>query len=633
MELTITTLSGPVEESEYRFREFPVTIGRRLDNHIAVSDPAVSRYHCQIVRVGDTIRVVDLGSQNGIRVNHRQVQQEMLADGDVLSVGGADLRVLTSPPDEPPTGQLDEPTRADGELSGMDTVSVDPADSVYLQSTPLRGAGRSERDLWILLGLCRTVAERATPEEAQNQLIERLFEAIPAERGAILLCDRPGSPPASALMRSRIRGADSFEISRTVVRQVLQEGLAFLRTRIQDEQDAPRTMVADRVQSALAAPLMVAGRVIGVLYLDTRRSDALFDRAHLDLAAAAAATVAATIESLRRLDLLLARTRLIEEQVRDDTELPLLGESREIGLLRANAKTRALDDDPILICGPAGSEGGRLARWIHDQSTRKDGPFVQIQCDAADPATIERELFGDEQEQPGVRQLTLLETAYGGTLLLLCADALPLECRPKLVQIIRTGLVRRRAGIEEIPVDLRVILLWEGDYAIDLIEEQLGTDLARLAGRPLEIPRLDDRPSDVPALAERIAEAAARRGGRQPVTVAPGTTALLKRCPWPDNLTQLRGVIERAEASRSTPTIEIENLPEEILESGQAAVGGYHERVFEHRRRIILDALERTNGNFSEAAGLLGINRTYLHRLINTLDLRESVDERFDRDG
>ena len=89
-------------------------------------------------------------------------------------------------------------------------------------------------------------------------------------------------------------------------------------------------------------------------------------------------------------------------------------------------------------------------------------------------------------------------------------------------------------------------------------------------------------------------------------------------------------MIERAEASRTTAAIELGDLPEEVLESRQAKIGGYHERVYESRRRILMDALERTNGNFSEAAELLEINRTYLHRLIRTLDLKDEVSKRFD---
>ena len=633
MEVTITPLDDSSPQSEYSFRTFPVTIGRRLDNHISISDPAVSRYHCQIVQAGEAIRVVDLGSQNGIRVNDRMVQQEALADGDVLSVGSAQFRILTGVSMAPTPKPRGEPTRADSAISGMDTVSVDPADSTYLQSTPMRGAGRSERDLWILLGICRSVGERTTPEEAQVQLIERMFEAIPAERGAILLCEQAGAPPSSALTRSRLRGAEAFEISRAVVQQVLQEGRAFLRTRIQDEsEDAPRTMVADLVQSALAAPLTVAGRVIGVLYLDTRRPDALFDRAHLDLAAAAAATAAATIESLRKQDLLRTRARLMEDQTREDVDLLLLGDSSEAELLRERAQGRAGDDDPILLCGPTGSEGSRLARWLHVNSPRLDGPFLRVQCDANDPGALYRELFRNDQFDSGMRQPSLVEAAFGGTILLQSSEAIPHECRPKLVQILRKGMIARRSGAEEVPVNVRLILLWEGDYDYAKLEEHMGPELAQMAGRPIQIPALDDRAGDIPAIAQRIAESAAREAGRPQPIVSPGVAAVLKRYAWPLNVTQLRAVIERAEAERIGTAIEVSDLPEEILESGLATIGGYHERVYEERRRVILDALERTNGNFSEAAELLEINRTYLHRLIRTLDLKNEIKERFGRE-
>jgi DNA-binding NtrC family response regulator len=629
MEITIKVLDGAVAKGAYSFRDFPVTIGRRLDNDISISDPSVSRYHCQIVRLGGTLRVVDLGSQNGIKVNDRLVQQEALADGDLLSIGGASLRVQTGGVTPVPK-QRGEPTKADSALSGMDTVSVDPSESAYLQATPVRGAGRSERDLWILLTLCRAVGERTTPEDAQIQLIDTLFGSIPAERGAIVLCQEPGAPPISVTTRSRLNGADTFEISRGVLQQVLQEGRAFLRTRIQEEGDAPRTMVVDQVQAALAVPLMIGGRIIGMLYLDTRRPDALFDRGHLDLATAAAATAAASIEGLRRQEVLRARTLLVEAQRREDAELLLLGGTLAQQALREQAEQRALDDRPLLLCGPTGSEGVRLARWIHMQGARREAPLVRVRCDGSAAETLHRELFGDEEAPPGVRPMPLLEAAFGGTVLIHGMQSMPGEHEPRLVQLLETGNFERRAGAEEIPLNARVIMLWEGDHDPSTVRARLGTRLAHLLGAPLEIPSLDDRAGDIPAIAERIARQAARESGRTEPELAPGVAAVLKRSPWPANITQLRAVMERAEAERTTDTIELEDLPDEILESGPAKLGGYHERVFEARRRILLDALERTNGNFSEAAELLEINRTYLHRLIRNLDMKDEIADRFD---
>ena len=629
VEITIRVLGGPVEKREYRFREFPITIGRRLDNDISISDPSVSRYHCQIVRLGGSIRIVDLGSQNGIRVNDRIVQQEELADGDLISVGGASLRVHTGAAERPkPVG---EPTRIDTELSGMDTVSVDPAESQYLQAQPSRGASRSERDLWTLLSVCRAVGERSTPEEAQIQLIDKLFDAIPAERGAIALCEQAGAPPVSVMTRSRLRGADKFEVSRGVLQQVLSENRSFLRTRMQDHvEDLPRTMVADRVQAALAVPLMVGGRTIGVLYLDTRRPDSPFDREHLDLATAAAATAAASIESLRRQELLRTRAHLVEAQSREDAELLLLGDSPVAADLRQLAQRRAIEDRPLLLCGPAGSEGIRLARWIHLHGGRRESPFVRLRSDASDPETLQRELFGEDDSSPGIRRLPLLEAAFGGTVVIQALQGMHPDYEPRLIRLLETGAIERRAGAEQVPVNVRLILLWEGESDRAILKKRLGEKLLRALGEPVWIPALDDRAGDIPTIASRIAEQAALDAGRPATALSPAVAAVLKRSLWPGNITQLRGAVERAEAERTSAAIEVDDLPSEVLESGPARVGGYHQRVFEARRKILLDALERTNGNFSEASEMLEINRTYLHRLIRNLEMKDDITQRFD---
>ena len=629
MEITIKVLSGPAEKGQYSFRDFPITIGRRLDNDVAISDPSVSRYHCQIVRLGGSLRVVDLGSQNGIRVNDRNVQQEVLSDGDLLSVGGATLFVQTGTRSSKPRG---EPTRADNVLSGMDTVSLDPSESAYLQANPSREASRTERALWTLLSLCRAVGERSSPEDAQVQLIDKLFEVIPAERGAIVLAEEPGAPPASVMTRSRALGADEFEISRGVLQQVLREGRAFLRTRMQEQKDgAPPTMIADQVQAALAVPLTVGGRTIGMLYLDTRRPDGLFDRGHLDLATAAAATAAAFIESLRRQNLLRERARLMEEQTREDAELLLLGDSRAAEDLREEAGRRALDDRPILLCGPTGSEGIRLARWIHLHSARRESPFVRVRCDGRDADALHRELFGDEDRgAAGLRAMPLLEAAFGGTVVIQGLQAMPSECEPRLMRLLETGAIERRAGAEEVPVNVRLVLVWEGESDRAALKAHLGERLVQQLGEPFHIPALDDRAGDIPAIAARIAQLAAREAGRTAPVLSPGVAAVLKRSLWPANMTQLRGAVERAEAERTSAAIEVDDLPAEILESGPGRVGGYHQRVFEARKRILIDALDRTSGNFSEAAEILEINRTYLHRLIRNLEMKDEIAQRYD---
>jgi DNA-binding NtrC family response regulator len=384
-------------------------------------------------------------------------------------------------------------------------------------------------------------------------------------------------------------------------------------------------MIADQVQAALAVPLTVGGRTIGMLYLDTRRPDAQFDRAHLDLATAAAATAAAFIESLRRQDLLRERARLMEEQSREDAELLLLGESPSSEDLREEARRRALDDRPVLLCGPVGSEGIRLARWIHLNGARRESPFVRVRCDGRDAEALHRELFGDDPGNAGLRPMPLLEAAFGGTVVIQGLQGMPSESEPRLLRLLETGAIERRAGAEQIPVNVRLVMVWEGEADRASLRSHLGDGLVRKLGEPIFIPALDDRAGDIPVIATRIAELAAREAGRSAPVLSPGVAAVLRRASWPANLTQLRGAVERAEAERDSAAIEVDDLPAEILESGPGRVGGYHQRVFEARKRILLDALDRTNGNFSEAAEILEINRTYLHRLIRNLEMKDEI--------
>ncbi|MGH9352192.1 MAG: helix-turn-helix domain-containing protein, partial [Terriglobia bacterium] len=142
------------------------------------------------------------------------------------------------------------------------------------------------------------------------------------------------------------------------------------------------------------------------------------------------------------------------------------------------------------------------------------------------------------------------------------------------------------------------------------------------------LPPLRERREDIPLLVSYFISKLSEHSGRRVRSISAKTKACFLRYEWPGNIRELENAIERAIVLGSSEVIEIEDLPESLIESQPAAGGGiprFHEAVQQAKRRLILEALEASQGNYTEAAKQLGLHPNYLHRLIRNLDLREAI--------
>lgn len=619
MALKLVVIEGPIGASECVLDSFPVTIGRRRDNRISIADPAVSRYHCHIVRVNGHLRLRDLGSQNGVEVNGRPTVDHDLKAGDQIQIGAALLRCDETSDDadsgssEPAADsalrdtriQLASPLLAvEKEAAVPETVEFDPDDTKYLRRSDSSSGNedRSARDLRALLNLCRQIQQADSPEIVQRRLLEALFGAIPAERGAVVL-SAPGSVRlGEAVCLDRLRGPVDLKLSRTTLASVIDDGRVFLRNRIQgDPEGLPESLIAGDVQAALAAPLTFHGRIIGALYLDTTRADQPFDRQDLDLATAAAAAAAGVLEGAFRHQVLQRglRAAWLEWGESPLSAMPSMRQALD------SAVKAAAGSGPVLVTGEVGSGRRALAASIHAAGSSADGPFVSIHCAGRDPEAIEVELWGVES-RPGK-----LARAAGGTLFVVEIGALPAASQARLVALISEDSLAARL-IAATSLDLRALAV-AGDFRDDL--------LYRLGPAVIQVPPLRSRRGDVMALAEHFAKRAAELEGRPFTGFSDDARAAIENYGWPGNIRELAHALEWAVGVRTENLIELVDLPSEVSDSASAP--GYHERVKDAKRRILVEALDRSKGSVPAAAAELGINRTYLHRLIRNLEVKQ----------
>jgi len=234
----LLVLSGPLKDSTIPLSEEEITIGREASNGIAITDPSVSRKHCLLSWREGKFRVRDLDSRNGTLVNGAGVEEQWLKHGDEIAAGDSSFLFLEEEDVAP------DPSRVefDDAQGTVETTIIHPRDVVYLQPDrllrELPATSKVARNLNALLKISRIVHAIRDLDELQGQLLELIFEVVPAGRGAILLADKEGHQFNSTFVRMRQAGQTQLvKVSRTVARQVLEQGIAILGSDVASNYD------------------------------------------------------------------------------------------------------------------------------------------------------------------------------------------------------------------------------------------------------------------------------------------------------------------------------------------------------------------------------------------------------------
>ena len=319
----------------------------------------------------------------------------------------------------------------------------------------------------------------------------------------------------------------------------------------------------------------------------------------------------------------------------------LIGSSSSISGIQSAISKIAPTGSRIMITGPAGSGKEVIARIIHDNSYRNNGPFVVVNSSMMRPDRLETELFGTEQGYPDTgnpRRVGTFERAHSGTLFFDEVADMPLETQGKMVRVIQEQSFERVGGSTRVEVDVRVISASNRDLAEEIRAKRFREDLFyRLNVVPIVMPALSDRREDIPELARHFMQRAAGSSGLPPREIAADAMAVLQSCDWPGNVRQLRNVIEwlliMAPGS-SEDVVTAAMLPPEL----GAAVGEMSSdrwtgeimalslrdarEVFE--REYLSTQLSRFGGNISRTAQFVGMERPALHRKLKGLNVTEA---------
>ncbi len=316
--------------------------------------------------------------------------------------------------------------------------------------------------------------------------------------------------------------------------------------------------------------------------------------------------------------------RLRAEARRDETIDGIAGNSRAIRTMVEMIQRVASSDASVLISGESGTGKELVARALHHLSSRRDRPFVAVNCAAMPASLLESELFGHvrgaftdaRHDRSG-----LFVSAEGGTILLDEIGEMPIEMQVKLLRVLQERTIRPVGGDQEIPVDVRVLSSSNRDLETEVHEKRFREDLFyRINVIQISVPSLRDRAGDVLPLAQHFIDQIAVRSEKPVRGISPAAARLLADYDWPGNVRELENCMERAIALSRLDEITVDDLPVRVQHHRSTRIvppidvpGGLLP-MEEMERRYIRQVLQAVGGNKTRAAQMLGMHRRSLYR-------------------
>ena len=330
-------------------------------------------------------------------------------------------------------------------------------------------------------------------------------------------------------------------------------------------------------------------------------------------------------------DTLIEENRILHGEM-ESLDRPLIGNSQIIQDLLKTAQQAAASNATVLLRGESGTGKEILARAIHRWSDRRHRPFVTVNCVALSEDLLESELFGHEKgAYTGAHQRKQgkAELADRGTLFLDEIGDIRPSLQAKLLRLVQEQEFERVGGTRPIRVDTRFIAATNTDLEQAMKQGMFRQDLYyRLNVVSLMLPPLRKRMDDIQVLSRHFVDKYSSELKRSPKPISPAAWAILTRHAWPGNVRELENAIERAVVLSTGSSIEPQDLPVASLESVErfdALVdGSYHQAVLQFKRELLQSALAQAHGNQTRAAEALGLQRTYLSRLLKELGVRSA---------
>ena len=581
MSAELIVVNGPLAGTRYPLVKRELLIGRAPNSNVVLNEPEVGWRHCQIRPQGNRYIVSDLRTSAGTYINGMRSAERWLEDRDQIGVGKTVLMFRS------------------GVAETQHAPAREPA-----ETKPVLLAACS------LVFLFRALAASSGTHQThilRNQILRLVSDLVPSEEGLLLLgCD-------VSEMLARYTDSNSLPVSgfETFLRRVCEQGAIV---------DAP-----DRL---IGVPLYLGGVLGGVLMLKARDAEAEKLAAHLETLTAVASLASVGFEANHEVETLKAEKQLLQEQI--GCASGIVGNSLVVRRLLELVERVAPRNTTVLITGESGTGKELIARAIHDRSTRRERPFIAVNCAALSETLFESELFGHEKGAfTGAIALKRgrFELAQGGTIFLDEVGELAPTLQAKILRVLQQREFERVGGTQVHSLDIRIIAATNRDLSEDVRDGKFREDLYhRLNVVTLHSPPLRDRREDIPLLGRYFLDRSAQRCARHMQGVSPEAEELMVHYSWPGNVRELENAIERAVVLGVSDWVLPEDLPEPLLESAPDDGTSYHSSLRQTKREKILDAYAQAKGDYKQAAAILELHPNYLLRLVRNLGIREEIN-------
>jgi Nif-specific regulatory protein len=374
-------------------------------------------------------------------------------------------------------------------------------------------------------------------------------------------------------------------------------------------------------KSIACVPMKLDNEIIGVVEIIDKEDGTAIRPEDMKTLSVFAELASMAISNARKIDQVKKENQDLREEL--GSRYQIIGESRALQKVLSDAFKVANSKTTTLILGESGTGKELLARLIHYSGPRKNEPLIVLNCAALPESLLEAELFGYEKGAftgAASRKIGRFEHADGGTLFLDEIGEMSTGMQAKLLQVLQEGVFYRVGGQGPLSVDVRIISATNRDIEQEVQEGTFREDLYyRLNVVKIQMPPLRDRKEDIPLLAGYFLNIFKQESGHPALRVSEAAMAKMTDYNWPGNVRELKNAMERAVVMGNGHEIRPEDLPilsSKPLESGMKVGMTLKDAIDQFKMRFIEMNLEHTNGNRSEAAKIMEIQRTYLSRLI-----------------
>ncbi|MCA9248090.1 MAG: sigma-54-dependent Fis family transcriptional regulator [Planctomycetales bacterium] len=504
----------------------------------------------------------------------------------------------------------------------------------------IRARQTQERRVARLAEILRITQEWGQTDEMEpllTQMAEAATRILRADRASIFLWDKPNKMlvgrPALGVEGNELRIRDNAGI----VGQVVQTGQARRVDMLEGQAEIDRTVdrkLGYATNTLLCVPLISKnGELFGAFEVINKEEGNFTAEDEVELTELAMHAAVALEKTQHLEDLLKLHRQIVEQQA---AGVQLVGQSPEMEKLRETVGRVAKTELAILILGQNGTGKEVVAQSLHYLSSRRDMPFIAVNCAALAETLLESELFGHEKgafTDAHDTRIGKFELASGGTLFLDEIGDLSLGGQAKLLRVLEEKVVVRVGGSTPIHTDARVIAATNQNLAQMVADKKFREDLYyRLNVVTINMPPLRDRGDDIVLLADHFLSHFSRQAGRKPPQFTAAARKRLLHHAWPGNVRELRNLMERmaylvAEDKIDAPDLAFILSPgtheESLLDSGLDLSEATRRFQIDYIKKVI----DRARGNMSDAAEHLGLHRSNLYRKMGQLGLSTSGEE------